>query len=202
MELVVTAIAAFIATNLDDLLVLTLLFGTRRMTNSSIMLGQYAGILALVIISMAASVLGYFIDVRYFGFMGFFPIGLGLVQFYRHVRRREEEAPQLDKLPVTGDRLAQIAGVASLTIGNGGDNISVYTPLFAVAGVQEYLVYFMVFMIMIALWCWLGYWLARHPVSASVLGRYGYIVNPLVFAAIGLYIVFESRVLTIFAGIF
>lgn len=202
MGLLFTAISAFIATNLDDLLVLTLLFGTRRVASPSIVLGQYAGILALVIISIAASALGYFIDVRYFGFMGFFPLGMGLLQFYRHIRQREEEAPQLDKLPVAGDQLSQIAGVASLTIGNGGDNISVYTPLFAVAGVYEYLVFVIVFMIMIALWCWLGAWIAWHPVSASVLATYGYIVNPLVFAAIGLYIVFESRVLTIFAGIF
>jgi cadmium resistance protein CadD (predicted permease) len=57
MEILLTvlvAVSAFVATNLDDLFVLTIFFGSKDFNNTSVVLGQYIGVLLLIIISLLA----------------------------------------------------------------------------------------------------------------------------------------------------
>lgn len=46
--------------------------------------------------------------------------------------------------------------VAAVTFANGGDNIGVYVPVFATAGVGGMSVYAVVFLVLVALWYFAG----------------------------------------------
>ena len=74
--------------------------------------------------------------------------------------------------------------VAAVTSANGGDNIGVYMPLFATSGLAGMLVIVAVFLVVIGVWCLAGYTLARQPVVAAAMSRYGHMVVPIGFGVI------------------
>jgi cadmium resistance protein CadD (predicted permease) len=73
-----------------------------------------------------------------------------------------------------------------VTFANGGDNIGVYVPVFAVAGVGGMVGYVAVFLVGVAVLCAVGWFLAGRPVVARVLSRWGHVILPVVLVGIGL----------------
>src|SRR5689334_15382583 len=91
MQSIITSILAFSSTNIDDIFVLMLFFGSKRFKPIDIFVGQYVGIVTLVIVSLAGAYLGGFIDPRYVGLLGFFPIYLGIKQAVGLFRKSEDK---------------------------------------------------------------------------------------------------------------
>lgn len=84
--------------------------------------------------------------------------------------------------------------VAVMTVANGGDNISIYLPLFATAsagGVVETLV---VFYLLLLLWCLTSFLMVRCSFVARALSSYGVYVVPFLLIALGLYVLRGSVV--------
>jgi cadmium resistance protein CadD (predicted permease) len=83
--------------------------------------------------------------------------------------------------------------VATLTLANGGDNIGVYVPVFTTTSVGGLLTYIAVFLLLVALWCLAGHYLARRPFIAGALSRWGHILLPAVLISIGLIILIQGH---------
>lgn len=64
--------------------------------------------------------------------------------------------------------------------------------MFATAGIGGMSVYAVVFLILVAVWCFAGRFFATRPVVARALARWGHIVLPAVLIAIGLLILVEG----------
>jgi cadmium resistance protein CadD (predicted permease) len=94
--------------------------------------------------------------------------------------------------PVVATGLVTVAGV---TIANGADNLSVYTPMLRTIGVADSLVTVVVFGVLIAVWCAAGSWLGSHKKVIEVVQRFGHWIVPAVFVLIGAVIVIESGVI-------
>jgi cadmium resistance protein CadD (predicted permease) len=169
-------VAAFVATNLDDLFLLLAWFagGYRA---SAIIAGQYLGIGALFAAAAAASMASLFVPVEYLRWLGVLPILIGLGMM---LRRDEGER--------AGGPGEGIASVAAVTVANGADNIGVYVPLFAVASSATIATYGAVFAVMIALWCLAARWLVHHPTVATPLRLWGPRLVPWVLVALGVWI--------------
>lgn len=75
---------------------------------------------------------------------------------------------------------------------NGGDNIAVYVPVFATVGPAGLVVYGAVFLVMVAVWCAAGRFLATRRRIARALSRWGHIALPIVLIALGLVILIEG----------
>lgn len=86
---------------------------------------------------------------------------------------------------------SQTYKVAAVTIANGGDNISIYIPLFAGNQLASLGVILGVFFVMVGVWCAIAYFLTRHPTIAYVLSRYGRHVISFVLIDLGLLIMYE-----------
>ena len=83
--------------------------------------------------------------------------------------------------------------VAAITFSNGGDNIGVYTPMFAkYNSINEIIILATIFMVMTAVWCIAAYYLVNHPLVTSRIRRIGHIVLPFVMIGLGIYILAES----------
>ena len=80
---------------------------------------------------------------------------------------------------------------ALLTLANGGDNLSVYIPLFAVQRVFVPL-YVTVFGVMTAIWCWFGYLLTNQRLVRDKLKRNAGMIVPWVLIALGLKVLLEA----------
>jgi cadmium resistance protein CadD (predicted permease) len=190
---IVTAAGVFAGTNVDDLLVLTVLFLAARASGKprpwQVWAGQYAGIGVLVLVSALAALGLTLVPDRWVGLLGLVPIALGLRGLVAAVRRSGDG----DDAPVVAGSAIAVAGV---TIANGADNIAVYTPLFRTIGVGSTVVTIVVFAVLVAVWCLAASWLGSHRRVIAAVGRYGHWLVPLVFIVIGVVIIAESGVVT------
>lgn len=176
---VVTAAAAFAATNIDDLFVLMLLFGQAGRTagRQKIVLGQYLGIACLTAVSLAGALGLGRLPARYLRLLGLVPVALGIRAWLK--RGDTEEAK--------GGALS-VPAVAALTVANGGDNIGVYLPLFAQMNGGEKAVTLVVFALLCGLWCTVGARLASLPAVARAITRHKSWLVPAVLILLGLFI--------------
>jgi cadmium resistance transport/sequestration family protein len=189
MELFLTSIIAFASTNIDDIFLLMLFFGDKRFSVVDIYLGQYLGIIVLVAVSVAASLIGNFIDSKYIGLLGLFPLYLGVRQIISLLKagHTEEEPIRADKYTKVG-----ILAVATVTVANGGDNIGTYIPLFASLTTAGKSVMIGIFLLMVFIWVTLARYLRNHPVLATSISKYGHIITPIVLCLLGVYILIEN----------
>lgn len=189
MEIIVTSIAAFIATNIDDLFLLTLFFGNRNYSSRQIIIGQLSGITTLIVLSLVGATIGYLIKAEYVGLMGLFPIYLGIRQLVDLARNKSEDDEQVS----SPKHKSVILSVALVTIANGGDNIGVYIPLFVALNVVETTTTVGIFLAMTLLWCFIARYLTRHILLRNAIDKYGHIVTPFVLILLGIFILHESN---------
>jgi cadmium resistance protein CadD (predicted permease) len=188
-----TAVGVFAGTNVDDIIVLTVLFLSSHASGLprvwQVWAGQYAGIAVLVAVSAVAALGLTIVPDEWVGLLGLVPFALGLRGLIAAIRARGQDEPPA---PAVATGLVSVAGV---TIANGADNISVYTPLFRTIGVTNSLITVVVFAALIAVWCLAGSWLGSHRKVIAVVQRYGHWIVPGVFMLIGAVIVIESGVI-------
>jgi cadmium resistance protein CadD (predicted permease) len=188
---IATAAGLFAGTNLDDVVVLTLLSGSSRANGRprrwEIWAGQYAGFAVLVGVSLAAGRGLALVPEHWIWLLALIPLGMGLVTLAAAIRSaRLGEAPPV---PSAGGLL----GVAALTIVNGADNVVAYASFFAEAGAAQVTVTLAVFAACVALWCLAGGLLVRHERVTAVIARYGHWILPAAFLLIGLYLLHETN---------
>jgi cadmium resistance protein CadD (predicted permease) len=177
------AAGVFAGTDVDDLIVLTVLFlGARaaRRPVWRIWAGQYAGISVLVAVSLLAALGLTLIPDRFVPLLGLVPLGLGGWGLIRAVRGGDEDEP-----PVSAHG---VLPVAAITIANGADNIAVYTPVLRTMGTGDVLALLAVFAGLVAVWCVIASGLGSHRRVIAVVERYGRWLVPFVFLAIGVVI--------------
>ncbi|MFI1735071.1 cadmium resistance transporter [Streptomyces acidicola] len=185
------AIGLFAVTNIDDILILSLFFAQgagHRGSARRVVLGQYLGFAAILAVAVAAAFGATFLPEAAIPYLGLLPLALGLRAAWQAWQRQGEDNDE-QAVAETGPRVLEVAAV---TFANGGDNIGVYVPVFATAGVGGMSVYAVVFLILVAVWCFAGRFFATRPVVAKALSRWGHILLPLVLIAIGLLILVEG----------
>jgi cadmium resistance protein CadD (predicted permease) len=183
LTLLVLAVTLFVSTNIDDLVVLIGFFADRRLRTRNIVAGQFAGLAVLFVVSAAASLLSLVIPKPYLGLLGVFPIVIGVRKLFEL---------QTDGAEPKDSSHGSIAGVALVTVANGGDNLGVYIPAFAVHSGGEVAVIAVVFVAMTALWCALAHWMVNHRKLGMYFRRYGHILAPLVLIGLGISIIYNA----------
>jgi cadmium resistance protein CadD (predicted permease) len=124
-------------------------------------------------------------------YLGLVPLALGLRAAWKAWKERHEADHDMDE-PAADESGPGILAVAGVTFANGGDNIGVYVPVFATAAAAGMVVYRVVFLVLVAVWCALGRFFATRPIIARTLSRWGHIVLPVVLIGIGLLILIEG----------
>jgi cadmium resistance protein CadD (predicted permease) len=151
--------------------------------------GQYTGIAVLVAASGVATAGLAIVPNKWVGLLGLIPFGLGVRGLITTIRSRNN-GDKADTV-IAGTTLA----VAGVTIANGADNITVYTPMFRTIGPANSLLTIAAFAVLIAAWCLAGTWLSSHRPVIAIVKRYGHWIVPGVFVLIGAAIVIESDVI-------
>jgi len=206
-------IIAFAATNIDDIFIL-LLFFSQVDTNfrpRHIFIGQYLGFAVIILASLPAFFGGLVVSQEWIGLLGLLPIAIGL----KHLLDRQEETTQVQTVstdftqtspsnPILAFILSvlhpQTYKVAAITIANGGDNISIYMPLFAGINLTSLEVILIVFFVMLGIWCAIAYFLSRHATITDILSRYGKHFVPFVLIGLGLFIMYERGTFSLIPG--
>lgn len=199
LTLILSAIGTFIVTNIDDIFVLMIFFAQiEKARHTQVVLGQYLGFGLLVVLSLLGAFGFTFLPPEWAGFLGLIPIYLGIRMFLK--KEEEDEAEEaLEKLgdlksqPSNNRLFGPLTGkVAAITFANGGDNLGIYIPYFTTQGNASLLSIAIVFLLMVAVWCFLAYRLASFPAILKILEKYGSVIVPLVFIALGISIMLHG----------
>lgn len=189
---VLTAAGAFAGTNLDDLLVLSVLFLSARAHEAPrlwrIWVGQYLGLGVLTAVAAAAAWELTPVPIEWVGLLGLVPLVLGCYALARLACPSEN---------ALGRQIMTLPAIIIVTVANGGDNISVYIPLFRSTGPVAAIVTAMTFAVMVAVWCVAGYWLTAHPRAGTLFRRAGRWANPLLYIGLGATIIVRSGVMSL-----
>lgn len=189
-----TAVGLFAGTNLDDIVVLAVLFVSSRAGGVpqpwQIWAGQSAGFAVLLVVSVIAALGLTVVPDAWVGLLGLIPVTLGARGLLRAVRAHGA-GEQVSAAPASG-----LWSVAVLTIGNSADNLAVYPPVFRTVGPGSAALTIVVFAAGVAVWCLAGSWLGSHKRFVELIERYGNWVVPAVFMTIGVIIIVASGILT------
>ena len=212
MSILVTAftqgIIAFAATNIDDIIILLLFFSQidSNFRRRHIFIGQYLGFTAIIILSLPGFFGGLVIQREWIGLLGLLPIVIGIKQLVI----REEESGEVQTVNTeqnnpTSSFLLSILHpntykVAAVTVANGGDNISIYIPLFAGQNIVGLGIILAVFLSMVGVWCGIADLLNRQAKISYILSRYGQAIVPFVLIGLGLFIMYERGTFNLLFG--
>jgi cadmium resistance protein CadD (predicted permease) len=194
MEILATifvAVMAFVATNLDDLILLTVFFANNDYSNLSIVLGQYLGVSLLLIICAMAYFFKFIIPPQYLAIFGILPIAIGLKNLlnlrndnlnHKYIQMDSELKVNVKKAKSS----KKAVQVASTTFANGGDNIGIYIPLFISVDIFQITTITIIFFVMIGLWCFISYYMVKNRIIGFKLQKYGHLILPFVLITIGI----------------
>lgn len=184
------AVGLFVVANIDDILILALFFAQgagHRGAGRAIALGQYLGFALILAVAVVGAFGATFLPASAIPYFGLLPLALGIkaaVQAWRHRNDADDKA-----LKDGGPKALEVAAV---TFANGGDNIGVYVPVFATAGVGSMWVYVVVFLVLLAGWIAAGRFFATRAAVAEALSRWGHILLAVVLIGIGLLILVKG----------
>lgn len=163
-RVVAVATAAFVATDVDDLALLVVLFLAagrgERPGHREIVAGQYLGFAALLALGAAGAAGLALVPRAWARWVGLVPIAMGV---WSLLRRGSVAAP----VPLG----MSLPGVIALTVACGADNVSVTVPLFHALRPADTLLACGVQFALLALWCGVAAAGARLLAAGSPLDR-------------------------------
>lgn len=187
--LVLTAIFAFIATNLDDMFILAAFFSHPNYQARHVVMGQYLGFLVLLLVSLLAYFAQFIIPPTWISLMGFFPIAIGIRNLILLKNNKNLEGDEIAKPERSNNNLFSVALV---TVANGGDNLGVYMPLFATMNPSSLIITSFTFLTLVGVWCLLGYKLVNNRIMREKIKKYGHLILPFVMIFIGVVIILKG----------
>ena len=193
---------AYVVTNLDDLLVLTLFFAHPEYRVRNVVIAEYLGIAALFAGCLAVARGTVFLPEAWIGLLGLVPILVGVRALFGEgalvdadsdsESAQEAESRWTKALPGTAFVPRDLAVVWLVTVANGGDNLAVYVPLFRTQAFEHLPVVAGVFVVLIGVWCALGWYAGRRPMVGQALHRYSHLLLPYTLIALGIYVLVTS----------
>lgn len=185
-----TAIATYVATSIDYLIILVIFFSREKGKNQikSVVLGQYLGTGTLVIFSLLIAFGFSFIPRSWIiGLLGLIPIALGLKVLFK-----DEEEEENEVMESAHKFRSLVLSLTALTIASGGDNIGIYVPLFSSITSSEIKVTVAVYFILVAVLCYISNRIAHIKYVGETIEKYERIIVPIVFIGLGIMILIEN----------
>lgn len=176
--LIFTAVLAFTGTNIDDILVLTLLYAgaSGRSGRLRIGAGYFLGVLTLTAVSALAASGLRMIPGGWLRWLGLVPVAMGVRAFFG-----DDSASA---------RASSLLGAMLVTLGNGADNLGVYIALFGSLTAAQTALSSIIFLLMAFVFAFAAARLAAFPALGRFIERHGAWLTPMVLILLGLYILF------------
>lgn len=187
-----SAIASYIATSIDYIVILVVLFAQLKKKKGGIrdiVLGQYLGFTLLIVISLLAAFGLALIPQQWIGFLGLIPMFIGLKVLFE---KEEEEMEEEEILESTNRFSSMILSVAVIMLAAGGDNLGVYIPYFTTLNTLDLIVTIAIYYVAAALLIYLCQRLSTVKGISETVEKYEKIIVPIVFIGLGIMIMYEN----------
>jgi len=190
------ACSSFAITNIDDIFVLTTFFAeastSRTLTALKIVLGQYLGFTAILIVSLVGMVVAVSLPPEPIGFLGWLPIMLGISRMVDVLSGRTRKEKDVPRCCESDGWAKGLLKVSAAMVMNGGDNVATYVPLFAQARVGEVAVIVVTFYVLLGVWCVATFLVMKQKHILAVAQRHARVLVPFLYIGLGVYIIIKS----------
>ena len=189
------AFVLFVVTNIDHLMLLTLWFvhGHQRPgTTLRICAGQYLGFSAILAATAILNLIsGFVIPEAQLHLLGLIPLILGVKAGIGEILERRESNDSRDAQSAESKlegKPVSVGAVALVTIANGGDEIGVYLPVFALSAWWQVAMFCAVFLVLAGALLALAWFITGRLGLAEVLERFEAVLFPSVLILLGMLI--------------
>lgn len=197
LALILLAVGLFAATNVDDVFVLLGFYANPKFRPRQIAMGQYLGIAALYSVSVVAGLIAIALAPAYVGLLGLIPIAMGLKQLWELFQGGDDDGDGDSESNDSSIGGGKVLAVSAVTFANGGDNISIYIPVFSTRSFLDVAIIGVVFLVMTAVWLLFARWLVNHRTVGEPIRQYGSKVVPFAFIAVGAMLVYEGETIAL-----
>src|SRR5690625_721849 len=196
MTTIISAVISYIATSIDYIVILVVLFAQMKKKNGSvrdIVLGQYLGFTILIGVSLLAAFGLALIPQQWIGLLGLVPILIGLkVLFEKEDDEDDDDEENEEMLESTNRFSSLILSVAVIMLAAGGDNLGVYIPSFTTLNTFELVVTIVIYYVAAAELLYLCRRISAVKGVSETVEKYEKIIVPIVFVILGIMIMSEN----------
>jgi cadmium resistance protein CadD (predicted permease) len=179
--------AAYVATNLDNFLLLVALLGRYRQHTANVVAGFFACTLIFALVALWIGMAANFMPVQYLGFLGFVPVAMGVYELIR-LRRGSAHAVEAEKEAVNGGKKIFITTLSS-QLANGTDTVVVFSVLFIDSAPSADVLTILTIVAMAFVFACAAVYAVGHAALGQRIDRYAHRVMPFVLIIVGLYVV-------------
>lgn len=185
------AAGAFLATGVDNLLLVTFFLATTRRRKIEVKAAYLASLLLLVGAAYGISHAARFAPGELLRYLGLVPILMGSWNLVQAIRGVRDDAPSdASKSQMGGaEKFLVVLGVM---LANGGDSLAVFGSAFADTAVDPALVMSGVILGLGIIMVLLASWLTERPAVTDRLQRWGTWVLPIVLIGVGTVILLDT----------
>lgn len=178
--------AAFIGTNLDNL-VLLMAFHNRYENHSGMVTSGYiTGMVLIGAICLMIGEVGEVIPTSYLGLLGVIPIAIGSTALVRLLRHTESGDPS--GVAIENSVHGIFLTVLMTQLSNGADSIITFSVLLAESADAADFLIMLAFLGMALIFGWLAFYSIKHRSISDFVSRYGNYVTPFILILVGAYI--------------
>lgn len=178
--------AAYIGTNLDNLLLLVVMYSRFEKHPVMVTAGYFSSMLIIGLITLAIGEAGEFIPLGYLGLLGVIPMMMGIIALWKLFHTTEP----VEAAAVAGNNasLHVLVTLISTQLSNGSDSIITFSALLADSSDAADYMIAPTYLAMIAVFSGMAYYSVKHPRLSQFFVRYGRYVTPFILILVGFYI--------------
>jgi cadmium resistance protein CadD (predicted permease) len=181
----------FIATNIDNLLLLVMLLGANARRRSAVLLGFLCSTIAVICVSALGVAVEGAIGPALIGYLGIVPMLLGVHMLYQNWSGGSSADDEIEiSADTTEPRIWWSTFI--LMFSNSGDSVAVFLPLLAESGRSALLFIVCSYLAMAVLWSGLSYLISGHQTLARRLEHRAEKFVPWIMIAVGFYILMDT----------
>ena len=181
------AAGAYVATNLDNFILLVALLARYRNHSSKVVAGFFVSVLILAFAGLWIGKAADIVPVEYLGLLGFVPISIGVVELVQ-LRRSKSKETMTKEISVDGEQKVFVTTLSS-QLGNGADTVIIFGVLFIDSVPSADFLTILTLAAMAVIFVGAGIYAVRHPALSEWIDRYAYRIMPFVLIIVGVYIV-------------
>lgn len=190
LTIVSIAAVAYIATNLDNLILLVALLARYRSQKPHVVAGYFTCVLLIGLMGYGIGAAAENAPVEYLGLLGVAPITIGAIELFR-MRRGEKQAIDFGGTSIGGVRTAFMATIF-IQIANGTDTVITFGALFTDSNRSADTLIIFTLAAMAVIFVLVADYAIRHPALGKFIQSYAYRVTPFILIAVGSYILLNT----------
>ncbi len=182
---------SFVATNIDNLLLLVILLGANAKRRSAVLLGFICSNIAVICISALGVAVGSMLDAGLIGYLGVVPLLLGCHMLYKSWTRQHTEDEVVALLANSTEPKIWLSTFV-LLFSNSGDSVAVFLPLLAESDRSAILIIVCSYLAMAVLWAGLSYMISGQRKLARRIELRAEKIVPWIMIGVGIYILIDT----------